>query len=122
MNLREWLACERDPYRRPPYDRPCPSCREAMSYPTRCGCDFERRVWALAGLDGYWAPWTRANVTAVNRAMRALDDSGSWPIRDRFNVTDRAIDYVRRHGDLDSLDSYVRAVDERIGVIVNSMP
>lgn len=122
MALAEWSALERDRYACAPYDRPCPACGEPMTYPTRCACTFETRVWALAGLDGY-APATRANIVAVNRAMRALDDSGSWPIRSRFNGTDRAIGRVRRDWGselyADGLDTYVRAVDEAIGRIIN---
>lgn len=118
--LDQWLALETDRYERAPYDRPCPACGESMTYPTSCRCDYERRVWALAGFDGY-APATRENIIAANRAMRALDDSSSWPIRSRFNVTERAIRSVRRDGDAYAygLDSYVRAVNERIGNIVN---
>jgi hypothetical protein len=114
--LAEWLALPTDRYQRAPYDRPCPACGESMTHPTSCACDYEKRVWALAGLDGF-EPWTRANVVAVNRAMRALDDSGSWPIRSRFNGTDRAIRRARVGAE--SLDSYVRAVDAEIGRIVN---
>jgi hypothetical protein len=112
-----WMALEPDRYQRTPYDRPCPTCGASMTYPTSCTCDFEARVWALADLDGP-ADWTRANLIAVNRAMRALDDSGSWPIRSRFNGTDRAIRRVRGY-DFDGLDSYVRAVDFELGQIVN---
>jgi hypothetical protein len=115
--LADWLALEPDPYARAPYDRPCPSCGASMTHPTSCRCDFERRVWALAGLD-WSADWTRANLVAVNRAMRALDDSSSWPIRGRFSATDRAV--RRASGTADSLDSYVQAVDWEIGRIVNS--
>jgi hypothetical protein len=119
MALADWQTLERHSYRRAPYDRPCPSCGESMTYPTGCRCDFEMRVWALAGLDGP-AGWTRENVVAVNRAMRALDDSGSSPIQHRFNGTDRAISRVRRYLDaLDGLDSYVRSVDFELGRIVN---
>jgi hypothetical protein len=122
FTLAEWLALEPSGYHRAPYDRPCPACGESMVDPTPCACDYERRVWALAGfdIDRYGPgpePWTRANVVAVNRAMRALDDSSSWPVRGRFCVTDRAIRRARLG--TESLDSYVRAVDAEIGRIVN---
>jgi hypothetical protein len=118
--LDAWRALPVDKYSRAPYDRPCPSCGEPMIDPTRCTCDYERRVWALAGLEGFGVPWTRENVVRVNRAMRALDDSSSWPILGRFNATERAIRRVRAVADgLDGLDSYVRAVDAEIGRIVN---
>lgn len=99
---------------------PCPTCGDAMIYPTACHHTFEQRVWSLAGLDGY-TPWSRADLIRVNAAMRALDDSHLWPIRSRFNATDRAINRVRRYSDgcIDSLDSYVLAVDAEIGRIVN---
>lgn len=106
------------PDMRQPYNLPCPACGESMVYPTSCSCDFEARVWALCGFEGFRQPFTRANLVAVNRAMRALDDSGSWPVRSRFNCTDRAIRRVRGY-DSDSLDGYVRAVDFEIGRIVN---
>jgi hypothetical protein len=122
MALADWLALEPSRWNRAPYDRPCPACGEPMIVPTSCRCDFERRVWALASLDGY-APASRANIVAVNRAMRALDDSGSWPIRSRFNGTDRAINRVRRDWRdeiyAEGLSAYVRMVDETIGRIVN---
>jgi hypothetical protein len=57
---------------------------------------------------------------AVNRAMRALDDSSSYPIRSRFNGTDRAIRRARAI-DTEGLDGYVRTVDHIIGRIVNSL-
>ena len=120
MQLAEWLeADEIRPDMRQPYNRPCPACGASMVYPTSCRCDFESRVWALCGFERGYEFWTRANVVAVNRAMRALDDSSSLPVRSRFNATDRAIRRVRDSGYSDSLDSYVRAVDEEIGRIVN---
>lgn len=120
MALAEWLKLERDRYGRAPYDRACPACGEPMNYPTGCRCDFETRVWALAGLDGF-VDWTRENLIRVNAAMRALDDSSAWPISGRFNATDRAISRVRRLDGFDGLDGYVRRVDEEIGTIVNAL-
>jgi hypothetical protein len=115
--LAEWLQLERDRYTDA---RPCPACGEPMNYPTRCTDDFEARVFALAGLEPYEADWTRPNLILVNRAMRALDESHLWPIRGRFNVTDRAIGRIAREGySVDGLDGYVRAVDDMIGRIVN---
>lgn len=118
--LAAWLEIEPDTYERTPYDRPCPSCGDSMTYPTTCKCDFERRVWALCGFDGPVDP-NRDNTIAVNKAMRALDDSGSWPISNRFNGTERAIQRVRKRG-WDSLDEYVGMVDSEISRIVNSYP
>lgn len=126
FTLAEWLELETDPYQHAPYDRPCPACGDSMVDPTSCRCDYELRVAALAGMletiSGVGpfpmiGEWTRPNLIAVNAAMRALDDSSSWPIRSRFNGTDRAI--RRARDSASSLDSYVRSVDEEIGRIVN---
>jgi hypothetical protein len=130
LTLADWIALPVSGRFGPraPYDRPCPACGDSMLCPTSCRCDFERRVMALAGFDRWdaWsADWSRANVVAINRAMRALDDSGSLPTNGRYNLTDRAIGRVRRwlrDGGCfdDGLSGYVRAVDHEIGRIVNS--
>ena len=127
MPLEVWDTLPRDPWCAP-YDRPCPACGRSMTYPTRCTCDFERRVMALAGFgtEGTGPEWTHANVRRVNAAMRALDDSSSYPIRSRFNGTDRAIRRVREWARSDGyfdhgLSSYVRMVDAEIGRIVNAL-
>lgn len=123
LTLDAWLALPVDWYSRTPYDRPCPVCGHSMVYPTSCRCGYERRVMALAGLDASdRCEWTRATLIMVNRAMRALDDSGSFPTNGRYNLTDRAINRVRRSGMYfdDGLNGYVRSVDVEIGRIVNS--
>jgi hypothetical protein len=124
-NLETWIKfADTYPWMREPYDRPCPSCGEPMMHPTKCVCSFEQRVFALAELDDdvYGPYWARGNLIKINKAMRALDDSNSYPINGRFNATDRAIRRVRNYGleNLDGLDSYIRAVDWEIGRIVNS--
>jgi len=37
-----------------------------------------------------------ANIRAINREYRAQDESHLWPIRGRFNVTERAIRQARK--------------------------
>ncbi len=113
MDLATWTELPTDSYGR----RDCPACGDSQTYPTSCRCDFERRVFALAAL-GDFPDWTRANVVKVNRAMRALDESWTWPVRDR--AIRRARDFSRSGGCLDGLDSYVRMVDYEIGRIVNA--
>jgi hypothetical protein len=100
----------------------CPSCGNPMNYPTSCRCTFAKRVAALAGVDES-AEMDRATVVKVNRAMRALDESDLWPVRGRFNVTDRAIRrtraYLRETGDSPDVSLYATLVDGDISRIVN---
>ena len=37
-----------------------------------------------------------ANIRAINRLYRAQDESHLWPVRGRFNVTERAIRKARK--------------------------
>ena len=37
-----------------------------------------------------------ANIRAINKDYRSQDDSNLWPIRGRFNVTERAIRKARQ--------------------------
>jgi hypothetical protein len=100
----------------------CPSCGNPMNYPTSCRCTFAKRVAALAGVDES-AEMDRATVVKVNRAMRALDRSDLWPIRGRFNVTDRAIrrtrNYLLETGGSPDVSLYATLVDDDISRIVN---
>jgi len=66
----------------------------------------------------------RANITAINRAFRAQDESHLYPIRGRFNATDRAIKRLQRY-QRDGLClnpglEYALALDAEIGRIVNA--
>jgi hypothetical protein len=54
----------------------------------------------------------------INRLFRQQDDSGKWPIKGRFNATERAIRRIR--GTCDSPDSYARALEREMSIIVNS--
>ena len=64
----------------------------------------------------------QANIREINRLYRAQDDSHLWPIRGRFNVTERAIRRVRRlardYGGMYGLE-YAYAIEQEIGEIVN---
>jgi hypothetical protein len=86
---------------------------------------FERRVFDAVGEDVEHGDLDRAAIVALNRAMRAEDQSDQWPISGRFNVTDRAIRRVTRSehwreyaGEYGPLE-YVLAVYDEIGNIVN---
>jgi hypothetical protein len=91
-------------------------------------CSFDDIVIALAGFgkpgedDWIVVPMNLSNMRKVNHAMRLLDQSDLWPISSRFNVTDRAINRVRREGALEvsSMQEYILAVDAEISRIVNS--
>jgi hypothetical protein len=100
----------------------CPSCGNPMNYPTSCRCTFAKRVAALAGIDE-GDEMGRATTIKVNRAMRALDESDLWPVRGRFNVTDRAIRrtraYLRESGDSPDVFLYAELVDGELSRIVN---
>ena len=66
----------------------------------------------------------RANRAAINRAFRAADESHLWPIRNRFDATERAIRAVRRYMreggyDLTGLE-YALALDAELTRIVNA--
>jgi hypothetical protein len=86
---------------------------------------FERRVFDAVGEDVEHGELDRAAIVAINRAMRELDQSHLYPVRGRFNATDRAIrrvtrsehwrEYRSEYGPLE----YVLAVDREIGNIVN---
>lgn len=64
-----------------------------------------------------------ANTAAINRAYRAQDESHKWPIRGRFDVTERAIRRTRRNFGLcgypcEGLE-YALALDAEMSRIVN---
>lgn len=65
----------------------------------------------------------RANRAAINRAFRAADESHLWPVRGRFNATERAIrrvqHFMREGGyDLTGLE-YALALDAELSRVVN---
>jgi len=64
------------------------------------------------------AKTARASRTIINRAFRAIDESQKWPIRGRFNATERAIRQARSY-DSAGLE-YVYLLDGLISEIVNS--
>jgi hypothetical protein len=63
-----------------------------------------------------------ANTRAINREYRQQDESHLFPIRGRFNVTDRAIrqagKFQRASGAVYGLE-YCYLIDHLIGQIVN---
>lgn len=64
-----------------------------------------------------------AERRAINKAYRAQDESHLWPIRGRFNVTDRAIRQVnaleRANGAISGLE-YCYVLESAMSAIVNN--
>lgn len=60
----------------------------------------------------------------INALFRRIDDSACWPIRGRFNATERAIRRLRRMGAFMGKEydpvSYTLALDNEISFIVNN--
>lgn len=86
--------------------------------------DFEWNCRAIEKLDVKpLSPPTRASVAKMNRRFRETDESHLWPIRNRFNVTERAIKRVQRMQRqgmvISSNYEYYVAVDFEISDIVN---
>jgi len=69
---------------------------------------------------------TRKHRTAINKLLRAMDDSNLWPIHNKFNATNRAINRYNRlcvqYGCeiADSVYSYSETVQSIISEIVNN--
>lgn len=66
----------------------------------------------------------RKNTIAINRLYRAQDESHLWPIRNKFNATDRAIARARRIMS-DCAEScegleYALTIDAELSAIVNN--
>ena len=65
-----------------------------------------------------------ANTVAINLMFRAQDESHLWPIRGRFNVTERAIRQTRAHmrecGETCEGLAYALSLDAAILQIVNN--
>lgn len=66
----------------------------------------------------------RANIAAINRLFRLQDESHLFPIRGRFNATERAIRRLQRYQReglvLNPGLEYSLALDSEIGRIVNA--
>jgi len=62
-------------------------------------------------------------VRQINAYFRSVDDSHSWPIRGRFNATERAIRRIRRRRRdglcVDSGYEYYLTLENEISQIVN---
>lgn len=89
--------------------------------------DYTSKAWdndILEAADlAYGDEYTTANARKLNWQMRLVDQSYMYPIRGRFNATDRAIRraqlFARENGVWDNAGSYVNFVDQEIGIIVN---
>lgn len=65
---------------------------------------------------------TRKEMIQTHAAARRADESHKWPVRDRFNATERAIRRLRRAGIAQECDAeaYALALDAEISRIVNA--
>ena len=67
---------------------------------------------------------TDMTVRQINKLFRDNDESGLWPVRGRYNVTERAIRRVRRdvlpHMDSAGGIEYAETLSNTISEIVNS--
>ena len=63
-----------------------------------------------------------AERRAINKAYRAQDESNLWPIRNKFNITERAIRQVnkleRANGSIGGLE-YCYVLEDAMSRIVN---
>ena len=66
----------------------------------------------------------QSDIRRINKQLIAKDESHLWPIRNRFNVTERAIRRVRRLAAqglvIDSPLEYETILEEEISSIVNN--
>lgn len=63
---------------------------------------------------------TLKDIRKANKELRLKDDSHLWPIRGRFNATNRAIRQFRRRGyDVSSVYEYKEVINNLISTIVN---
>ena len=57
-------------------------------------------------------------IRIINKLYRKQDESHMWPIRGKFNVTERAI--RRTRGSCDCPYSYALTLEQEISLIVNN--
>lgn len=84
---------------------------------------FEQKVMDIVGTDVMWGELNLSSIRKVNKAMRSLDESHLYPIRGRFNATDRAIRRYREYHNANGYGGvyeYVLGIDGEISRIVNS--
>lgn len=65
---------------------------------------------------------TRKQIILTNKAARLLDESHLWPIRGKFNVTERAIRQLRverRYIPIDDIETYRERLAQIESDIVN---
>ena len=63
-----------------------------------------------------------ANIAAINKLFRKQDESGLWPVKGRYNATERAIRRLRMlRAEMDIAPGleYALALDAEIGRVVN---
>lgn len=71
-------------------------------------------------------PANRKNRAAVNKLLRAIDDSHLWPVCGNFNATERAINRYNRLCNqygmeiADCVYSYAETIEGMISEIVNN--
>ena len=67
---------------------------------------------------------SRKNRTAINKIFREHDESHLWPIKSRFNATERAIKQAQKFNRETGIDmaglEYCLFLEDRIIEIVNS--
>jgi len=59
-------------------------------------------------------------IRQINRWFRIRDESHLWPVKDRFNATDRAINRLRRLNHDWEGEVYASTLYEEISRIVNA--
>ncbi len=72
--------------------------------------------------DHWYGRLTRSDVILINRFYRQTDESHLYPVRNRFNVTERAIRKVRAYSqatEIDTPQAYFDWVETVISEIVN---
>lgn len=78
--------------------------------------------YQIAAETDHLSDW--ANTRAINAAFRAQDESHLWPIRNRFNATERAIRRTRKMysdcGEPCVGLAYALNIDAELSAIVNS--
>ncbi len=72
--------------------------------------------------DHWYGPLTRGDIILINRFYRKIDESHLYPVRNRFNVTERAIRKVRVYAgqtEIDTPQAYFDWMESVISEIVN---
>ena len=70
-------------------------------------------------MEFYGIDTTDMTTRQINALFRQHDQSSLYPIRNRFNATERAIRRLRKTGYYNGGMEYAYALDNEIGAIVN---